>query len=285
MKILRLITFLLFTYCWCKETVIVVDLNPSNSPPEKDEKTILPLTENVEVSIPLTLCLRFNLNDRISARCAFTSKGDNLSLKLRFPTGLGKVHVNGESFYFDIPKDSGIRPFFWHHICVSVNEETYWVVVDGQQWSTGKHNIKPFQNISIGQFFLGSAYEYVEHWEDNFKGGLSELNIWNNALSVASLIGITEKCCQPKPVPDILQWANITYSMLTGENNYQTSIKLFCSTGKVESYYHKLIPHLQDQNGAKKTCKDLHGQLASPKTLNEYKSWHSKNFNIVFSKY
>jgi hypothetical protein len=163
-----------------------------------------------------------------------------------------------------------------------VNEETYWVAVDGRQWSTGKHNIKPFQNISIGQFFLGSVYEYVEHWEDNFKGELSELNIWNNALSVASLIGITEKCCQPEPVPDILQWENITNFMLKGENNHQTTIKLFCSTGKVESYYHKLIPYLQDQNGATKTCKDLHGQLASPKTLNEYKSWNSKNFSIAF---
>ena len=274
---------MLFTYCWCKETVIVVDLNPSNSPPEKDEKAVLSLTENVDVSIPLTFCLRFNLHDRISARYMFDNKDDKLALTLRFPLDLGKVKVNGEEFYFRIPKDSGIRPFYWHHICISLNEEIYRVAVDGQQCSSGKHKIKSFQSIYFNQIVMGSTYEVGDLWGDNFKGELSELNIWSNSLSMDDLIYITKSCSHPKPVPDILQWLNITNSMLTGDNNHQRTIKQLCSRGKTEKSYYKLIPHLQDHDDAMKTCEVLNGQLASPKTLEEYKSWNSKNFNIVFS--
>ena len=90
-----------------------------------------------------------------------------------------------------------------------------------------------------------------------------------------NLIDITKSCSHPKPLPDILQWLNITKSMLTGDN-HQRQIKQLCSQGISETTYHKLIPHLQDQDGAMKTCKILNGQLASPKTLDEYKSWNSK---------
>ena len=84
-------------------------------------------------------------------------------------------------------------------------------------------------------------------------------------------------CSHPKPPPDILQWLNITKSMLTGDN-HQRQIKQLCSQGISETTYHKLIPHLQDQDGAMKTCKILNGQLASPKTIDEYKSWNSKEW-------
>ena len=265
------------TYCWCKETVTVIDLMPSNSPPQQDKRTVLILTENIEVRIPLSFCLRFNLQDRISERYIFGSKGDGLHLKLRFPIGLGKVQLNGKEFYFKIPKDSGIRSFYWHHICISLNKETYWVVVDGKQWSNGRHNIKSFQNLSVNQIFMGSPnHKFIDHREENFRGELSELNIWSNSLLMNNLIDITESCSHPKPVPDILQWLDITNSMLTEDNNHQTNIKQLCSKGKTETSYHKLIPHLQDQDGAMKTCKVLNGQLVSPKTLNEYKSWKSK---------
>ena len=284
MKIFRLIIFLAFTCCWCKETVTVVDLTPSNSLPEQHKKTVLSLTDNVEVSIPLTICLRFNLQDRISSRYMFTSKDDELALKLRFPLNIGKFKLNGEELFFKIPKDSGIRPFYWHHICISLDEKTYWVAFDGQQWSNGTNKIKPFQTISISQIFMGSLYKDVELREDNFRGELSELNIWSTSLSLNSLIDITKNCSHPQPGPDILQWSNISNSMLTGGNSHQRTIKQTCSQGITEAHYHKLIPHLQDQDGAMKTCKILNGQLASPKTLDEYKSWDSKHLNNVFSK-
>ena len=79
-------------------------------------------------------------------------------------------------------------------------------------------------------------------------------------------------------MPDILQWSDITTSMLTGDNNHQRTIKQLCSRGKTEKSYYKLIPHLQDQDDAMKTCEVLNGQLATPKTLDEYKSWNSKNY-------
>ena len=284
MKILCLIVFLVFAYCWCEETVTVVDLNPSNSSPEKDERALLSLNENVELSIPLTFCLRFNLQDILSSRYMFDNK-DKLALVLRFTQHHGQVVLNGDDLFFMIPKDSGIRPFYWHHICVSLNEKTYWVVVDGQQWSNGTHKMKPFQNVSVNQLFMGSSMDQWAAAADDFIGELSELNIWSNSLSLDNLIFITNSCSYPKPVPDILQWLNITNSMLTGYSNHQRTIKKLCSKGKTETSYHKLIPHFQDQDGALKTCKVLNGQLASPKSLDEYKSWNSKNLNIVFPMY
>ena len=211
----------------------------------------------------------------------FSEKNHQLALTLRFPVDAGMVALNGESFYFKIPKDSGIRPFYWHHICIGLNEETYWVVVDGQQWSDGTHNIKPFQSIFFNQIVMGSTYEMDGLREGNFKGKLSELNIWNKSLSLDNLIVITKSCIYPKPVPDILHWLNIANSMLTGDNTHQSMIKDLCSQGTAEMW-HKLIPHFQDHDGAMKTCKVLKGQLASPKTLYEYKSWNSKNLNLVF---
>ena len=281
MKILSLIIFLVFTYCWCKETVTVVDLMPSNSPHEQDKKTVLSLTDNVKVSIPLTFCLRFNLQDTISSRYMFESNDYELALTLRFPRYIGKVRLNGKEFYFKIPKYSGIRPFFWHHICISLNEETFWVAVDGQQWPNGTHKIKPFENIPIHHIFMGSSYKPVEDNDEYFQGELSELNIWSNSLSLDNLINITESCSKPKPVADILQWSNITNSMLTGNNNRQRTFKQICSQGKTETSYHKLIPHLQDQDGAMMTCKVMNGQLVSPRTLDEYQSWISKNLNAL----
>ena len=70
--------------------------------------------------------------------------------------------------------------------------------------------------------------------------------------------------------------------MLTGDNTHQSMIKDLCSQGTAEIYFYKLIPHFQDLDGAMKTCEVLKGQLASPKTLDEYKSWNSKNLNLVF---
>ena len=276
MKILRLIIFLVFAYCWCKETVTVIDLNPSKSPTEKDEITELSLTENVKVSVPLTFCLRFNLQDRISARYMFTNKDDKFTLKLRFLTGLGKIQLNGDEIFFKIPKDSGIRPFYWHHFCISLNKGKYWVVFDGRLWSNGTHKLKPFQHISIDQLFMGSDYKLDNADAENCVGKLSELNIWSTSITLDKLIDITKSCGHPKLVPDILQWLNITNSMLTGDNNHQSKINQVCSQGKTETSYHKLIPHLHDQDGAKNTCEVLNGQLASPTTLDEYKSWNSK---------
>ena len=273
------------TYCWCKETVTVVDLNPLNSPREQDKRTVFSLSENVKVNIPLTFCLKFNLQDRISSRYMFTNKDDPLALILLFTTGLGKVQVGRDNFFFKIPKDSGIRPFYWHHICISLNEETYWVAVDGKQWSNGTHKIKPFQNISIKQFVMGSTHDIVAQKEDNFKGELSEFNIWSSSLSIDNLIALTKWCSHPRPVPDILQWSTIKKAMLTGGNNHQRTIKQLCSQGKTEATIHKLIPHEQNQDGAMKTCKVLNGQLASPKTLDEYKSWNSKNLSFLHVNY
>ena len=284
MKILCLIIFLVNTYCWCKENVIVVDVNLSNSPLEQDKVTKLSLTENVEVNIPLTFCLRFNLQDRISSRFMFSIKGDKLNFYLNFPSDYGWVRQNGVYILFKIPKDNGIRPFYWHHICISLNEETYWVVVDGHKWSNGTHKIKPFQNISTNEFLMGSSDRLDEKDGGNFVGELSELNIWSNSLSLENLIDITKTCRHPEPDPDILQWLNITNSMLTGDNNHQRTIKQVCSQGKADPSYYKLIPHLQDQDGAMKTCEVLNGQLVSPKALSEYKSWKGKNLkNVLFS--
>ena len=276
MKILLLLLSMTVSFFWCKGYVMVVNLVP-----DQNEKISLTLPENVEVSISITFCLRFNLKDIISGRYMLSTNNDKLGLTLRFTENLGKVLLNGEEFYFKIQKDTflakNIRPFYWHHICICLSDKTFWVVVDGKQWDNGAHGIKPFKNVTLNQIIMGSTTS-ADLQDDNFIGEMSELNIWGKTLTLSNLVNITKSCRYPQPMPDVLQWFNITNSMLSGEKNILKVIKQLCSQENNENSYQKLMTHLKDQDGAIKTCKILSGQLASPKSIDEYMSWKSKRF-------
>ena len=270
MKILPLL-LLMFWYCWCKETIVV------KVPNEQNEKTLLSLEQDITISIPLTFCIKFNLKaGLLKQRPIFGSS--KLSMYFKFGAGTGKVHINGQSTYFKIPPDHGINPYSWHHLCWKSDGEIQEVFFDGKQWYHGKMKSKSSEKSTLNQIQMGSCYQRQTSSElclnlyPDFDGELSELNIWSHALTSEVLKNFTNSCGNPEPIPNILNWSNVTSLMITG-NNYEKDIKHICIHTNESLPIHQIIDNLQDQDGAVQMCKLFKGDLAHPSTAEKYHDW------------
>ena len=237
-----------------------------------NEKTFLALGKGIEINNPLTFCLRFNIKDSLATNYIFSSVEDKLGLILRFPESCGFVLINRAILVFKIPKDNGVLPFHWHHICVSSNEDNYTIVLDGHKWYHANHAQESFENTTVTRLDLGSTNDY---WifEDgiNLNGHLSELNIWRQSLSFNQMKKITRNCGKVDPIPDLLNWSELPSSMISG-SKYIENIENICLDAPV----YKLMPGLYDQKNAIHVCKILNGELAFPNSLNELQTWNGK---------
>ena len=225
MKTLPLL-FLLSWYCWwCKGTVIFKVKDSNNKLDKPDEKTFLYLNQDIIISYPLTFCIQFNLKSGLVSIPIFSSS--KLTTLLRFEMGTGRVILNEDNYLFNIPQDHGISPYSWHHLCWKSDGKMQEVVVDGQNWYNGTIKPKSYKKSTINQFLVGSVYG--EQFSDlsfivDFQGELSGLNIWNKALTSKTLKKITSSCENPEPIPDVLDWSEITSSMLKG-HTYEKDIQ------------------------------------------------------------
>ena len=110
--------FIFFWYCWCKETIVV---RMTNDLYLNGEKPSLNLKNNIELTFPLTFCIRFNLKGQLlHSFPIFMDKDTKFGLILRFTVGLGKVFLNEESLMFIIPQEYQIEPYSRHHLCADV---------------------------------------------------------------------------------------------------------------------------------------------------------------------
>ena len=261
-----LITLLLLC-CHRSLGTLVVNLHESSN-----EKTFLALGKGIEINNPLTFCLRFNIKDSLATNYIFSSVEDKLGLILRFPESSGFVLINRAIIVFKIPKDNGVLPFHWHHICVSSNEDNYTIVLDGHKWYHANHAQESFENTTVTRLDLGSTNDY---WifEDgiNLNGHLSELNIWRQSLSFNQMKKITKNCGKADPIPDLLNWSELPSSMISG-SKYIENIENICLDAPV----YKIMPGLYNQKNAIHVCKILNGELAFPNSLNELQTWNGK---------
>ena len=124
------VTLLIFFCHRCLGT-LVVELTESLN---EYKNTSLALGLGIEINNPLTFCLRFNLKVNFATNYIFSNTDDKLVLILRFSVNLGLALINSVPLLFEIPKDNGVLPFHWHHICISSSEDSYSIVLDGQQW-------------------------------------------------------------------------------------------------------------------------------------------------------
>ena len=206
----------------------------------------------------------------------FSSKDDNLVLTLRFSIGIGIGVINSVGFVFEIPKENDVIPFHWHHICVSSNNQSYTIVFDGQQWYHANHTLPSSEKTTLKQLDLGSPNEYWAHSDGiNFRGLLSELNIWSKSLSVTQIVKITRNCGKVDPIPDILDWSELDSSMIRG-SKYIEKIGSICPQSNTTSLVHKIMPYLHKQDNALHACKILNGELVYPNSLNELQTWNGK---------
>ena len=150
MKTLPLI-LLLSCFCWCKDT-LVIDLFKNSS----EEKTVLFLDKRIQITNSITFCLRLNLKDTLATHQIFNYKDSKLGFKLKFSVGLGSAAINKRVFQFKIPKDNDFKPFHWHHICMSSNENSYSVVFDGRQWYHANHTRKSSEKTTLTELDIGA---------------------------------------------------------------------------------------------------------------------------------
>ena len=120
---------LLLLCCHESQETFVVNLN---GPTNEAKNTFLSFNQELEINNPLTFCLRFNIKSALETNYIFSSKDDKLVLILRFSINLGIVLINRVSFVFEIPKDNGVLPFHWHHICLSTRKDSFTIVLDEQ---------------------------------------------------------------------------------------------------------------------------------------------------------
>ena len=150
MKTLPLI-LILSCSCWCKDT-LVIDLLKQSS----EGKTVLFLDKRIQITNSITFCLRLNLKDTLAMHYIFNEKDNKLGFKLKFSVGLGSAAINKRVFQFKIPKDNDFKPFHWHHICISSNENSYSVVFDGCQWYHANHTRKSSEKTILTELDIGA---------------------------------------------------------------------------------------------------------------------------------
>ena len=272
----NLTVIILLLCCYKCQGTLVVDLNESSN---DDKNTFLALGKGIEINNPLTFCLRFNIKSALMTNYIFTSPNDKLALIMRFTVNLGLVLINGVALGFEIPNDNAVTPFHWHHICVSSSEDSYNIVFDGQQWYHANHAVGSFDNTMLKRLDLGVLGSTNEYWvwsnSVNFKGLLSELNIWSKPLSLIQMKKITRNCGKVDPIPDLLNWSDLPSSMIIG-SKYDENIENICSNANTTSLTYKIMPDLHYQDKAIHVCKILNGELVSPNSLNECQTWNSK---------
>ena len=255
-------------HCYCT-LVVEVPFNEN----DLDQKTTLTFNDDIEISNPMTFCIRFKLNDYVTPRYILSTDQKVFELKVA-DTGIGKIKIHRHTFNYKIPH-SGLQPFSWAHFCFCSYGEDYQVVVDGVQWYKGKSTV--FEKVKIHQFIFGSTLGRNDYFTD-FKGEITNLNIWNKSLSTKVLINITENCGIPEPIPNILFWSNLDKSMFKGQINVEET----CILNDKKPSTYKLLPTKLDYENALHACKILQAKLAYPKTLKEFKKWSSK-FDFQFS--
>ena len=152
------------------------------------------------------------------------------------------------------------------------------MVVDGHKWYEANYTNKS-PNISfLNEFMFGSSYPNQSVFSDykDFKGEISELNVWSKPLSTLDILKITENCENPKPIPDLLNWFDVRNSMVEG-NIKDVIVNQLCHNSNASKPTYKVMPVPLNQERAMHMCGILQAQLTYPKTLDEYKNWQSKS--------
>ena len=142
-------------------------------------------------------------------------------------------------------------------------------------WHYGKNVVNANEKSVLNQIVLGSAYQVVYSDAIDLQGEMSELNIWSTAIPLKDLMEITKNCGDPKISPDVLKWSEMSMSMILGDSIKQ-EISELCFHGTNGKSTHKLIPYQRNQDEALFVCKNLNGQLAYPKNIEEYSKWQGE---------
>ena len=120
-------------------------------------------------------------------------------------------------------------------------------------------------DLDISEIVLGSEYSSSD---SNFKGKLSELNIWDNYN-----INIDpEVCSHVEPEPNILKWSDVDDSIINGTFQ-ERNITEICHTSK--KIIKQVVPAQLARDEAMKACHIMDAKLTYPTALNQFKELKS----------
>ena len=260
----------LFSVCYVYGSIVF------NVPNIND--TFLSFDKNLEVGIPITVCIRFKFKGYVKNQVIFSSKGENLGLFLRPKDDHGWIRWNKVFVPFKMIKDK-LHSYKWHHLCYTLDKKSYEVIVDGQQWYKSSYANIMQEQTTFNQIQLGSMNYDIIMLElyDDFKGELTELNIWDKALAKEEMIELTKTCEIANPAPDILNWSEDITQYLSGEEDTSViAMTQLCLEGDQTVERHRIVQVLLNQDDAIHTCNILNGKLAYPSTIDEYQTWKSR---------
>ena len=117
--------------------------------------------------------------------------------------------------------------------------------------------------LDISEIVLGSKYN-----SSDFKGKLSELNIWDNYN-----INIDPKICSHvKPEANILKWSNVDASMINGTVEERNITDICHNSTKI---IRQVVPIKLTRDEAMKACHIMDAKLTYPTALNQFKQLKS----------
>ena len=115
-------------------------------------------------------------------------------------------------------------------------------------------------DLDISEIVLGSKYNSLDF---NFKGKLSELNIWDNYN-----ININpEVCSHVKPEPNILKWSDVDDSMINGTVEERNITDICHKSTKIIK---QVVPIQLASDEAMKACHIMDAKLTYPTALNQF---------------
>ena len=92
-------------------------------------------------------------------------------------------------------------------------------------------------------------------------------------MFVAQMMNMTKNCGKVDPIPDLLNWSELSSLVIRG-SNYNENIENICSKRNTTSLIYKVMPGLHDQDNAMRVCKILNGELAFPNSKDEILTWN-----------
>ena len=120
-------------------------------------------------------------------------------------------------------------------------------------------------DLDISEIILGSKYNSSGL---NFKGKLSELNIWDNYN-----INIDpEVCSHVEPEPNILKWSDVDDSMINGTVEARNITDICHKSTKIIK---QVVPVQLTRDHAMKACHIMDAKLTYPTSLNQFKQLKS----------
>ena len=114
----------------------------------------------------------------------------------------------------------------------------------------------------LGIYNFGSGYNSSLYLD--FKGKLSELNIWDNYN-----INIDpELCSHVNPEPNILKWSDVDDSMINGTVEKRNITDICHNSTKI---IRQVVPIKLTRDEAMKACHIMDAKLTYPTSLNQFK--------------